>query len=159
MHCRSSPEDPPSRCLDPTISLSPWRRVVVVKTLRIHTALTFAQPPDRGVAPVLQAPSGGCGNHPHRFAQAKSGTHHQGSAEPYQEDLGRLTQLITAVPGPRPRAGSIPNTAAGVCASACARPGLAGEHRDQSWQRSPPPPPWRNTHPCISPQGAGIPSL
>ena len=67
MQCRSSPpshEGPPSRCLDPTISVSPWRRVVVVKTLRIHTALTFAQTPARGVAPALQAPSGGLGDYP-----------------------------------------------------------------------------------------------
>ena len=60
MQCRSSPEGPPSHCLYPTISVSPWRQVVVVKTLRIYTALTFSQPPDRGVAPVLQAPPGGC---------------------------------------------------------------------------------------------------
>ena len=35
------------------------RRVVVVKTFRICTALTFAQPPNRGVVPVLQAPHPG----------------------------------------------------------------------------------------------------
>ena len=54
MQCRSSPsshEGPPSRCLDPTISVSPWRRVVVVKTLRIHTALTFAQTPAARCSP------------------------------------------------------------------------------------------------------------
>ena len=28
----------------------------MVKRLRIHTALTFAPPPDHGVAPMLQAP-------------------------------------------------------------------------------------------------------
>ena len=55
-----------------------------------------------------------------------------GSAKPYQEDPWRSTQLITAVPGSRPRAGTVPNTAVGCCASACARPGLAVEHRDQS---------------------------
>ena len=79
------------------------RRVVVVKILKIHTAVAFAQPPDRrGVAPALQAPSGGRGNHPRRFARAESGTHHQGSAQPYQGDPGRSTQLITAVPAPAP---------------------------------------------------------
>ena len=123
MQCRSSPEGPPSLCLD-TISVSSWRRVVVVKTLRIHTALTLTQPPARGVAPVLQVPSGGRGDHPRRFAQAKSGTHHR-SAKPYQEDPSRSTQLISAIPGSRPQARTIHNTATGFCASACARPGLA----------------------------------
>ena len=110
---------------------------MVVKILRIQTALPFAQHPDRGVAPVLQAPSGGRGNQPCRFARAKSGTHHQGSAQPYQEDPGRLTELITAVPG------SIANTAAGFCASACAQLGLAAqrskaeEYRDQSGAANP----------------------
>ena len=43
---QSSPEGPPSRCLDrPPFLFLHRRRVVVVKTLRIHAALTFAQPP------------------------------------------------------------------------------------------------------------------
>ena len=46
MQRQSSPEGPPSRCLDPTISVSLWRRVVV-KALRIHTALTPC-PPGQG---------------------------------------------------------------------------------------------------------------
>ena len=53
MQCRSCAQRPPSRCLDPIISVSPWRRVVVVKTLRVYAALTFALFSDRGVAPVL----------------------------------------------------------------------------------------------------------
>ena len=67
-----------------------------------------------------------------------------GSAQPYQEDPGRSTQLITAVPGSRqPWAVTIPYTAAGFCVSPCARPSLAaqhskvGEHRDRSGAANP----------------------
>ena len=45
-------------------------------------ALTFAQPPNRGVASALHAPSGGHGNRPRRLTQAKSDTHHQGLLSP-----------------------------------------------------------------------------
>ena len=44
----------------------------MVKTLRIHMAFTFAQTPDRGVAPLLQAPSGGRGDHPPPVHSTKS---------------------------------------------------------------------------------------
>ena len=58
----------------------------------------------------------------------------EGLLSPIRGTPHRSTLLITAVPGSRPRAGAIPSTAVGFCASACARLGLAGEHRD------PPPP-------------------
>ena len=48
MQCRSPPGGPPSRCLDPAISVSP-------SAARHWPSLS---PPTGGVAPVLQAPSG-----------------------------------------------------------------------------------------------------
>ena len=87
-------------------------------------ASTFAQPPDRGVASVLQPPVAVSAiTPPVRSSQVWRSP--PGSAEPYQEDPRRLTQLITAMPGSRPRAGTIPKTAAGFCVGLCStRPGI-----------------------------------
>ena len=96
MQCRSSHEGPPSRCLDPTISVFPWQQVVVVKTLRIHPVLTFAQPPNRAAGPRWRSQS------PPPVCPCEIWHSPPGSAQPYQEDPGRLAQLITAVPPPPP---------------------------------------------------------
>ena len=65
-------------------------------------------------------PRGGCGDHPPPVRSSAVWHSPPGSTKPHQEDPRRLTQQITAMPGPRPRAGTIPNTAAGFCVSACA---------------------------------------
>ena len=114
MQCRSSPsshEGPPSRCLDPTISVSPWRRVVVVKTLRIHTALTFAQTPARGVAPALQAPSGGLGDYPPPVRSSEVWHSPLGSAQPAPPPLpSRRPSGPRGAPPASPKRNDCPNT-------------------------------------------------
>ena len=68
----------------------------MVKTLRIHTALTFAQPPDRGADPQWQSQRS-----PPPVRSSEIWHSPPGSARPHQEDPGRSTQLITAMPGSR----------------------------------------------------------
>ena len=100
MQCRSSPEGPPSCCLDPTVSVSPWRRVVVVKTLRNHTALTFPQPPTLWCGTRAAGPQSRSRRSPPADRSSEVWHSPPRSAKPYQEDPHRSTQLITAVPGP-----------------------------------------------------------
>ena len=121
MQCPSSPEGPPSCCLDPPISVSPSAGGCGGQDMHdpygIH--LSPAPRPWRGTRAA-----GPCWR-PRRSPPPVR------SSDVWHSPPGLLSPIRhrMSVPGSRTRAGTIPNTAAGFCVDACAPPGL------------PPPPP------------------
>ena len=104
--CRSSPEGPPSRCLDPPSSVSPsaagWGAQDIEDPYGIH--LRSAPRPVVG-HPRCRPPAAVAAIAPTGLLMRNLALTTRGSAQPYQEDPGRSTQLITAVPGSRPATG------------------------------------------------------
>ena len=93
MQCRSSPEGPPSRCFDPTFSVSPG---CGGQDIQDPYGISLRSAPRPVVwHPCCRPPSGGRGNHPPPVGSSEIWHSPPGSAQPYQEDPGRSTQLIT----------------------------------------------------------------
>ena len=105
MQCRSSPEGPPSRCVDPTISVSPSAAGCGGQDIKDPCGINLRSAPGPWCGTRAAGTQWRSRQSPPPFRSSEIWQSPPGSAQPYQEDPGRSTQLITAVPGSRPATG------------------------------------------------------